>query len=341
MWIATRSTKADEFGDVKNLTNLNSPEFDGQPNLSRDGLRLYFSSKGHRAQQQDIFVASWLPEEETFGRPTPVQGQVNTGVIEFFPVISSDELALYFTRDGDLYVAKRTEKNQPFDDETALHELNTANSNEIASSVSSDGLTLFFSRTDFETFGRPWTSTRESRDSPFGQPVPMPPPMNVGFVGQPHISADWPAPGSKLYFGRCSPCEIYEATWHSDCNGNFVDDLEEISDGDADDVNANDIPDECEDEIPVRFRRGDSNADGKVNIADGVATLGFLFAGNQAPPCLDAADADDNGKIDIGDSIRTFNWLFLGGASPEPPGHQACGVDPTADDALDCAAGCP
>ena len=87
---------------------------------------------------------------------------------------------------------------------------------------------------------------------------------------------------------------------------------------------------------PAEFVRGDSNADGTVNIADGVFTLGFLFAGNQAPPCLDAADTDDSGKIDIADSIATFNWLFLDGAAPSPPGPEACGEDPT-DDALNCS----
>ena len=64
------------------------------------------------------------------------------------------------------------------------------------------------------------------------------------------------------------------------------------------------------------FRRGDSNADGKVNIADGVSTLGLLFAGNQALTCLDAADTDDSGQVDIADSIGTFNFLFFHGALP-------------------------
>ena len=91
-----------------------------------------------------------------------------------------------------------------------------------------------------------------------------------------------------------------------------------------------------QEKTPVTFRRGDANADGTVNLADGVATLGFLFAGDQAPPCLDAADIDDSGELDIADSIGTFNWLFAGGEAPAPPGFQQCGVDPTDDD-LGCA----
>ena len=83
------------------------------------------------------------------------------------------------------------------------------------------------------------------------------------------------------------------------------------------------------------FLRGDANADGKVDIADGVATLGFLFGGDQAPSCLDAADTDDSGQIDIADSIGIFNFLFLNGVPPAPPGRNKCGEDPT-DDGLSC-----
>ncbi len=73
-----------------------------------------------------------------------------------------------------------------------------------------------------------------------------------------------------------------------------------------------------------------------MNIADGVSTLSFLFAGNQALTCLDAADADDSGQVNVADSIGTFNYLFFNGAPPAPPGPGACGEDPT-DDGLGCA----
>ncbi len=45
----------------------------------------------------------------------------------------------------------------------------------------------------------------------------------------------------------------------------------------------------------VAFRRGDVNADGTLDLTDGIFTLSFLFAGGGLPPCLSAADADDNG----------------------------------------------
>ena len=85
-----------------------------------------------------------------------------------------------------------------------------------------------------------------------------------------------------------------------------------------------------------RFRRGEANGDGAVDISDPVTVLQFLFVGGAEPSCLDAADADDSGVLDITDAIRLFGFLFLGGSAPPEPGPAACGRDPT-DDALGCA----
>jgi len=84
----------------------------------------------------------------------------------------------------------------------------------------------------------------------------------------------------------------------------------------------------------AEFRRGDGNSDGTLNIADAIATLGYLFAGGSEPSCLDAADANDDGAVNIADAINTLGHLFAGaGPLPEPFG--SCGGDPTEDD-LDC-----
>ena len=68
------------------------------------------------------------------------------------------------------------------------------------------------------------------------------------------------------------------------------------------------------------FRRGDANADGSVDIADGVWTLVFLFAGGNEPPCMDAADTDDSGDVQLTDATVTFNYAFRRGAPPALPG---------------------
>ena len=81
----------------------------------------------------------------------------------------------------------------------------------------------------------------------------------------------------------------------------------------------------------LKFRRGDSNTDGKVDMSDAVRTLMFLFAGGVALPCLDAGDSNDDGKLDLSDGIYTLNFLFAGGSAIPAPGPNECGLDSTAD----------
>ncbi|HAK95750.1 MAG TPA: hypothetical protein DCM87_12330 [Planctomycetes bacterium] len=83
--------------------------------------------------------------------------------------------------------------------------------------------------------------------------------------------------------------------------------------------------------IEPLFRRGDTNADAKLDIADAISLLGYLFSQKQAPPCMDAADANDDGKLDISDAIKTLGHLF-GGTGPLPDPFEECGADPSRDE---------
>ncbi|MCZ6793827.1 MAG: hypothetical protein O7J95_09480 [Planctomycetota bacterium] len=87
------------------------------------------------------------------------------------------------------------------------------------------------------------------------------------------------------------------------------------------------------------FRRGDANADGQLNVTDGVFVLSYLFGGGATPPCIKAADTNDTGVIDLTDGVLVLNYLFATGAEPNPP-FAECGPDPTADE-LTCDAFAP
>jgi hypothetical protein len=78
------------------------------------------------------------------------------------------------------------------------------------------------------------------------------------------------------------------------------------------------------------FIRGDSDANGGINITDVIFSLGFLFQGGEDPACMDSADSNDDGAADISDAIYTLFFLFLGGDAPPLP-YPAAGPDPTAD----------
>jgi hypothetical protein len=84
----------------------------------------------------------------------------------------------------------------------------------------------------------------------------------------------------------------------------------------------------------ARFRRGDSDGDGRVALNDALATLGRLFLGRPPSACPDSEDVDDDGVVTLTDPIRLLGHLFVGDSPPPPPWGE-CGVDPTVD-SLDC-----
>lgn len=78
------------------------------------------------------------------------------------------------------------------------------------------------------------------------------------------------------------------------------------------------------------FIRGDSNLDGRVDIADACHVL--LIVLHSRHNCLDAdaSDADDDGRITVTDAICVIDHLFRGGP-PMPPPFPGSGGDPTPD----------
>jgi len=83
-----------------------------------------------------------------------------------------------------------------------------------------------------------------------------------------------------------------------------------------------------------KFKRGDVNVDGGLNIADAISLLGHLFGGQPDPACKKAADANDDGNLNIADAITILGHLF-GGAGPLPEPFEKCGEDST-EDTLNC-----
>jgi hypothetical protein len=77
------------------------------------------------------------------------------------------------------------------------------------------------------------------------------------------------------------------------------------------------------------YRRGDAGSDGRVDVADAIALLDWLFQGGAEPGCLDAADANADAAIDLADPIIILMALFSpDGPSLPAPGPLACGFGP-------------
>lgn len=95
--------------------------------------------------------------------------------------------------------------------------------------------------------------------------------------------------------------------------------------------------------IPLgRFRRGDANWDGTVDVSDVVFILAAgIVPGSPQPPCLDAADVNDDGNFSaIVDAIVLLQAIFDPSSPPLPSPGALCGLDSTPD-SLSCSLACP
>ncbi len=92
-----------------------------------------------------------------------------------------------------------------------------------------------------------------------------------------------------------------------------------------------------DDEAPEsRFRRGDCNADGNVDISDAVCVLEWLFSGRAEPGCVAATNSNGDAGADISDATYLLSFLFLGGPAPVEP-FSGCGPGSLA---VDIEVGC-
>jgi hypothetical protein len=84
------------------------------------------------------------------------------------------------------------------------------------------------------------------------------------------------------------------------------------------------------------FIRGDCNTSGSVDIADAASVISALFytgTWKYEPACDKACDANDDGRMDLADSVFLLRYLFRNneGALNIKPPYPAAGADPTVD----------
>lgn len=82
------------------------------------------------------------------------------------------------------------------------------------------------------------------------------------------------------------------------------------------------------------FVRADTNADGFLDLSDGIWLLNYLFQGGPLIPCLAANDANGDGGVDTADAIYIVLFYFAGGSAPPAP-FPTCGLMPN-QSLLDC-----
>ena len=230
IWVATRASPSEAWAQPTNLgPPINTPEPEGFPSVSADGLELYFSrgADNHGA----IYKVKRDSPQQPWPMPIKLPMNVNTATAgDWGPLISFDGLSLYFVSDRpdgvgdiDIWVVERSEVgglwtecprplappiNSPFV--------------EGRKCLSIDERVLFFQRIRNESHpdGRRgfsewfYAATREAKTDPWSEPIDLGPVFEgseIPFIYS--LSSD----GSGLYF--CDhPWAAPRAGGHGGCD---------------------------------------------------------------------------------------------------------------------------
>ncbi len=203
LWIAERSDRHLPFGNVRNLSTVNSRYDDNSPFISPDGLQLLFAS--NRAGSMQLYMAERTCPDEPFGCPRHMSVFDTPGGWSAQPCLSADGSTLYFQhQEGedrttrDIYVSHAAAPDRPmWRSPEPLCEVNTA-VHDKAPFLSYDGLTLYFCRDDAPGgHARIFQAKRTDLFEPFG------PGQELTALTQPgtHVAHPWVSPDElRLYY---------------------------------------------------------------------------------------------------------------------------------------------
>ncbi len=154
LWSFGPVARADfTYGTPTQVPNVNTDAAEeSQPQISRDGLELYFLSdrpdtKGESSD--NIWVSKRATPRDPWSTPTKLAAPVNTAGPETSPSLSGDGLELYFSNgmlagSADLWVSTRASKDSPWSQPVKLGPPVNSDNGEDCPCISADGLSLYF-----------------------------------------------------------------------------------------------------------------------------------------------------------------------------------------------------
>ena len=151
LWVTTRTTTESNWAAPLNLGSpVNSSSDDFSPDISADGLELYFgSNRAGGSGTYDIWVAKRTTPQDDWTTPMNLGPMVNSSSQEGCPAISDDGLELYFwsTRLGgsggmDIWVSRRATTQDDWGMAENLGPAYNSSAWDLCTDISPDGLLL-------------------------------------------------------------------------------------------------------------------------------------------------------------------------------------------------------
>ena len=208
LWVTKRTTVSEPWGQPMNVGQIvNDTAWDSCPNISADGLSLFFESERPGGSgNNDIWVTTRETTEDGWSNPVNLGSTVNSWAWDSCPSISRDGLSLYFTSyrpggygNADLWVTTRATVSDPWIQPMNLGPNVNSSATDFHQGISSDGLCMFFFSNRSGGYGNNdlLVTTRASTSKPWRKAVNLGPLINSSANEiAPEISTD----GFTLYF---------------------------------------------------------------------------------------------------------------------------------------------
>jgi hypothetical protein len=169
IFVARRANVADPFGPVSAVAELNTASQETTPEISYDGLMIFWSSDRITAGNNDIFVATRATRNDPFGTITRVD-ELSTASREAASA-SSDKLAIVFESnrmtDNFTFIATRANTAQPFGPPQPVTNVNLATFSTGNPMLSANALELYVN-TNRDGNNELYRATRATTNDAFG-----------------------------------------------------------------------------------------------------------------------------------------------------------------------------
>jgi hypothetical protein len=214
-WVATRARTSDPFGAPTLVAELASLADDTTFDVAPDGLTIYFASDRKTAGDRDIYVATRPDRSSPWSTPQRV-AELSSPADENGASELADGLHIVFASaragTGDLYIATRTARDQPWQAPAAIPGLSITTYDESQFWVNADATVVYFSSGDAPGAqgSDVWLATRATPDEPFGPPLRIAELDGALDDADPWLTADQ----RTIYFSshRTGGGDIYQAT---------------------------------------------------------------------------------------------------------------------------------
>jgi hypothetical protein len=215
IWWSTRASLSDPWTSPVEASELNSLEDESTPEISGDGLTIYFSSKRPGGLgSYDIWMSTRFSRSASWESPQLVL-ELNSSETDSAAMALDSGLMLimYSSRGGtgnsDLYLATRTSTAEPWGNITPLAELNGPDQ-EISPFLADEGRWVYFESDRVGSLDRDiYSAHRATLFESFSQPLAVDELNSPQYDGDPWVSSD----GRYIFFisSRSGQLDLYQA----------------------------------------------------------------------------------------------------------------------------------